>query len=70
MEPDPPATSNPVGVSAQVRNGIAVAITITWVGGIIADAAIKDFSLSAFVYSTMATMAAAIFGSSFIRGAG
>lgn len=69
MNPDPP-TSNPPGVSGRVRNGIAVAITATWVLGIAADAAIKDFSLSAFVYSTMATMAAAIFGSSFIRGAG
>lgn len=69
-DPGPGLVSEPSGVvSVKVRNGVAVAITATWIGGIIADAAIKDFSLSASVYSVMAAMAASIFGSSFVRGA-
>lgn len=55
-------------VSVRVKNAIAVTITICWAGGIVADAALKDFALSPFVYSTMLGLAASIFGSSFVRG--
>ena len=55
-------------VSARVKNVIAIVITATWAVGIVADAALKDFSLSPFVYSTMLGLAASIFGSSFVKG--
>jgi hypothetical protein len=55
-------------VSVRVKNAIAVVITAMWAGGIIADAALKDFALSPFVYSTMLGLAASIFGSSFVKG--
>lgn len=55
-------------VSVKVKNGIAIVITVMWAGGIIADAALADFSLSPFVYSTMLGLAASIFGSSFVKG--
>jgi hypothetical protein len=55
-------------VSVRVKNAVAIVITAVWAGGIIADAALKDFSLSPFVYSTMLGLAASIFGSSFVKG--
>lgn len=55
-------------VSIRVKNAIAVTITAVWAIGIIADAGLKDFSLSPFVYSTMLGLAASIFGSSFVKG--
>lgn len=55
-------------VSARVKNAIAITITACWAGGIVADALVKDFSLSPFVYSTMLGLAASIFGSSFVKG--
>lgn len=68
---EPPSldpTTDLFTVSVRVKNAIAVVITAMWAGGIIADAALKDFSLSPFVYSTMLGLAASIFGSSFIKG--
>jgi hypothetical protein len=63
-----PAVPDPLTVSVRVKNAVAIVITAVWAGGIIADAALKDFSLSPFVYSTMLGLAASIFGSSFVRG--
>lgn len=68
----PPLVSEPgldlFTVSDRVKNAIAVVITATWAIGIVADAAMKDFALSPFVYSTMLGLAASIFGSSFVKG--
>lgn len=55
-------------MSARVKNIIAVVITISWAGGIVLDAAIKDFALSPFVYSTMLALSGSLYGSSFVRG--
>jgi hypothetical protein len=68
--PTSPAAEQPdlFTVSARVKNAIAIVITACWAGGIVADAALKDFSLSPFVYSTMLGLAASIFGSSFVKG--
>lgn len=69
---EPPPIADPVldlfTVSVRVKNAIAVVITAVWAVGIIADAGLKDFSLSPFVYSTMLGLAASIFGSSFVKG--
>jgi hypothetical protein len=59
---------DPITVSVRVKNMVAIVITAVWAGGIIADAALKDFALSPFVYSTMLGLAASIFGSSFVKG--
>lgn len=47
---------------------IALAITLVWVVGIVADAVSTQFELNPFVYVTMLGLAGSIFGSNFIKG--
>ena len=68
VPPPPGEAIDPITVSVRVKNMVAIVITAVWAGGIIADAALKDFALSPFVYSTMLGLAASIFGSSFVKG--
>lgn len=52
----------------KVRNAVALVITLTWAGGIIADALSTTFELSPFVYMTQLGLAAALFGGGFVKG--
>ncbi len=64
----PPGSDDLVFVSPRIRNGIAIVITSVWAVGILADAVLATFELSPFVYMTMLGLAAAIFGSGFVKG--
>jgi hypothetical protein len=43
-------------------------IAVMWSGGIVADAALSDFTLSPYVYTTMLTLCGAVFGTSLWKG--
>lgn len=67
--PEPtPDVSPIVGISANMRNGIALVITVVWAGSFVADVVLGDFETSPFIYMTMLGLAAAVFGSGFVKG--
>lgn len=68
--PEPPGLppDDGVSVSPRVRNGIAIAITAVWALGMVADAAMSTFKLDTLTHATMLGLAAAVFGSNFVKG--
>lgn len=81
MQPEEPSSGSPVvsptplgfegssfAVSARTRNALAVAIAGVWVAAFVADVALSTFETSAYIHMTMLGLAAAIFGSGFVRG--
>lgn len=67
--PGRPPNGNGNGLTNQkIRSVVALIITITWAGGITADALLADFELSPFAYMTMLGLAAALFGGGFVKG--
>ncbi len=66
----PPRTGNGNGylVSPAIRNGIAIVITAVWASTFIASIFLPMFQPSPFVHMAMLGLAAAVFGSGFVKG--
>lgn len=60
--------TNGNAISPRMRNGIALVITTVWAGSFVADVTLASFETSPFIYMTMLGLAAAIFGSGFVKG--
>ena len=63
-----PYFESPYTVSVRTRNAIASAIAGVWVAAFVADVASESFETSPFIHMAMLGLAAAIFGSGFVKG--
>lgn len=55
-------------VNARVRTAIALVITAVWAGSFVADIVVPDYTPSPFLHMIMIGLAAAVFGSNFVKG--
>lgn len=59
---------NGTTVNARVRTAIALIITTVWAGSFVADIVVADYTPSPFLHMIMIGLAAAVFGSNFVKG--